>query len=364
MNALGPLRPAAGAPAARCARPPAGAGRPSTLPRALIAAAALGLACSAGAAGIVVSSGEAKYIPGDFAPGVYAGGYIAIAGMLDNSGTLTNSGALVNFGTLANFGWLDNSGTLTNSGTLNIGMGGTSGSLTGNVFNGAGANLVFNRSDASSYTGVISGIGNVAKQGAGTLTLSGTNPYTGATTVAAGTLRVDGSVAGSAVTVASGATLGGSGSTGALVLQAGATLSPGNSPGTITLASLSAATASTLLLELGDPAGTPGTDSDLVVVNGNVALDGATLSISALSGFGAGTYRLINYSGSYSGSPVLSGVPTGYTATLDTSTAGQVNLVVVAVAAAATAVPTNAGWALAALALLLAAAAGWRQRRA
>ena len=39
-----------------------------------------------------------------------------------------------------------------------------------------------------------------------TLTLSGTNTYSGATTISAGTLEVDGTLAQTAVTVASGAT--------------------------------------------------------------------------------------------------------------------------------------------------------------
>ena len=40
--------------------------------------------------------------------------------------------------------------------------------------------LIFNRSDALTYGGVISGTGSLTKSGAGTLTLTGTNTYTGA----------------------------------------------------------------------------------------------------------------------------------------------------------------------------------------
>ena len=48
--------------------------------------------------------------------------------------------------------------------------------------------------------------GTLEKANSSTLTLSGTNTYTGATTIHAGTLEVDGTLAQTAVTVASGAT--------------------------------------------------------------------------------------------------------------------------------------------------------------
>ena len=62
----------------------------------------------------------------------------------------------------------------------------------------------FNRSDALTYAGVISGTGSLTKSGAGTLTLTGDNTYTGGTTISAGTLQIGnggttGSVAGNIV---------------------------------------------------------------------------------------------------------------------------------------------------------------------
>ena len=70
--------------------------------------------------------------------------------------------------------------TIGSSGALQVGMGGTSGSIAGNVAN-AGV-LTFDRSDSISFAGAISGTGAVNIED-GTVTLSGANTYSGATTV-------------------------------------------------------------------------------------------------------------------------------------------------------------------------------------
>ncbi|ENP31067.1 autotransporter-associated beta strand [Brucella abortus 64/122] len=113
------------------------------------------------------------------------------------SGTLTLSGAnsytgatTVSAGTLvvAN----DNTGggttTVDVGAGLQIGTGGVSGSLAGDIVNNG--TLVVDRSNAFDLANVISGTGSLTKNGAGTLTLSGVNSYTGGTTVSAGTLAV------------------------------------------------------------------------------------------------------------------------------------------------------------------------------
>jgi len=77
--------------------------------------------------------------------------------------------------------------TVTN-GVLQIGNGGTTGSIAGDVVNNA--TLIFNRSDASTYSGTINGTGAVTKQGGGTLTLAGANSYSGGTTISDGVLAL------------------------------------------------------------------------------------------------------------------------------------------------------------------------------
>ncbi|UQS88740.1 autotransporter-associated beta strand repeat-containing protein [Pseudomonas chlororaphis subsp. piscium] len=80
-------------------------------------------------------------------------------------------------------------GTSINSGVLQVGDGGTSGNLKGDVQVADGASLVFDRSDNISSNGVISGAGRLIQQGSGKLTLTGTNTYAGGTTIRSGILE-------------------------------------------------------------------------------------------------------------------------------------------------------------------------------
>ncbi len=78
--------------------------------------------------------------------------------------------------------------TTISTGTLQLGSGGTTGSIdqTSGVTNNG--NLAFNRSDNISFAPGISGSGSVAQLGSGAVILTGTNTYTGGTTVTSGTL--------------------------------------------------------------------------------------------------------------------------------------------------------------------------------
>ena len=137
----------------------------------------------------------------------------------------------------------------------------------------------------------------VIKQGAGTWRLAGANVHTGATSVTAGTLLVDGSTAAaSAVSVAAGATLGGTGTVhGAVSVAAGGTLAPGslNATGTLALASAELDGA-TLVFDLQAPANGP---SDKLAVTGafNTAAPTALVLNLPAEGLPAGTYTLATY---------------------------------------------------------------------
>ena len=93
-------------------------------------------------------------------------------------------------------------GTRITNGTLQIGAGGTGGTITGNIVNNG--TLVLNRSGSLAYADVISGMGTLEQRGPGTLALSGVNSYTGTTTVSGGTLANSGTIVGATNVLAAG----------------------------------------------------------------------------------------------------------------------------------------------------------------
>jgi autotransporter-associated beta strand protein len=126
-------------------------------------------------------------------------------------------------------------GTFDMSGLTDGGM--TAGSIegAGSYILGGNALTVGSNNLSTTVSGVISGVGgSLIKTGSGTLTLTNTETYTGATTIDAGALMVNGSiVASSGVTVNSGGTLEGTGTVSSTTVNSGGTFMPGNgTPGT------------------------------------------------------------------------------------------------------------------------------------
>nr|WP_051917470.1 autotransporter-associated beta strand repeat-containing protein [Brucella anthropi] len=197
-------------------------------------------------------------------------------------------------------------GTTISAGTLQIGNGSTTGSIAGNVDNNG--TLAFNRSNTLDFSGVISGTGLVQQNGAGSLTLSGdSSAFGGSTSVAAGTLLVDGSLGGT-VSVASGASLGGGGTIGGNTTVAdGATLA-GSGAQTLTFdKNLSLGAASVVSVSYGTSAG-----SSPFLVKGDLAL-GGVINVTDFGHNGPGIYRVFSYANNLTGTIGLGSLPTNIT---------------------------------------------------
>ena len=211
-------------------------------------------------------------------------------------------------------------GTTISAGTLQVGNGGTTGSIAGNVLDNAA--LVFNRSDSITFDGSISGTGSVDKQGAGTLILTGANTFTGTLTVSAGALQIGnggttGSIAGDVVTNATlvfnrsgtttyGGTLSGTGG----LTQAGS--------GTLVLTGTSTYTGATTIssgvINVHSNNALGATTGGVTVANG-AALElqgGVTIGVKPLSVVGTGianggALRNISGNNTYGGDVTLAG---------------------------------------------------------
>jgi fibronectin-binding autotransporter adhesin len=145
--------------------------------------------------------------------------------------------------------------------------------------------LTLNNTDASSFSGVISGSGSVTKQGAGSLTLGGSNTYLGPTTISGGSL-----VFGAAHVLPNASA----------VTLSNATLTTGSFADTV-----ASFTSGTGTINMTIASGTVGSLS-----MGGLTLNGSNTLAVSLDNPTLGRYSLFNYSGSRTGTfSTVSGAP-------------------------------------------------------
>ncbi|WPZ34021.1 DUF4347 domain-containing protein [Thalassobaculum sp. OXR-137] len=305
---------------------------------------------------------------------INTGAAVSLSGVIGGTGNLTKAGT----GTLTVTGTNTNSGTTTvSAGTLSVESSGNLGSGSV-VLNGGGLAVT----GTTTISNDISGTGSLTKSGTGTTILSGTNTYTGGTTIGAGTLQVSGGSAladggavtvspgatldlngtsetigslsgsgtlnigsgtltltdsasttfsgtisgsgtiagGGTYTVASGATLGGTSTFSTAVTVAnGGTIAPGNSPGIISTGNLTLASGSTATMEI--DGNTAGTGYDQIKVTGTVTLSNATLNATlGYTPASGDVYTLIDNDGVDAVTGAFDGLAEGATLTIGGST--------------------------------------------
>ncbi len=255
------------------------------------------------------------------------------AGTLVLSGASTYTGATaVNAGTLqagATNAFAPSSAfTLAGGAVLNLASFNQSiGSLAGagSVTLGSATLTTGNDNTSTTFSGTISGTGGLTKIGNGAFVLSGNNTYSGPTTLNAGTLTVNGSIANSAVTVNSGATLAGIGTVGATNINSGGTFAPGNSPGTMTVQGNLAFQSGALYLVQVTPSIASSSN-----VSGSASLAGTVQAVFASGSYVVRTYTILSAASGRSGtfgSLTTSNLPAGFTASLSyTATDAILNL--------------------------------------
>ncbi len=196
----------------------------------------------------------------------------------------------------------------------------TVGSIEGTgTYQLGGRQLITGTNDLSTtVSGEITGTGgSLVKTGSGTLTLTGSNSYTGQTIVQNGTLVVDGSIAKSSLTtVKGGALLRGSGTVGSTIIASFGNLAPGPSetPGAMTVAGNLALQTGALYIVQVNP-----TAASTTNITGTAALTGIVGANFAPGSYTRRSYTILSAAEGRTGTFDLvlpMGLPVGFQASL------------------------------------------------
>ncbi|HEX4500135.1 MAG TPA: autotransporter-associated beta strand repeat-containing protein [Scandinavium sp.] len=260
------------------------------------------------------------------------------------AGVISGSGGMERIGGGTTYLVKDNTYTgdtnIGNGSTLSLGDGGMTGSLSDVTNITDDGVLAVDRaagSDDVALNGVISGSGAFVQNGEGTTRLGGNNTYAGTTTVNGGTLLINGDQVGHGTTTVNNGGLGGYGTIGGDVWfkdNASTVLTPGdNGAGTLTInGDLHLSEGTDSQWQLGQHYTPGGSFNDLVIVKGDLTLDGeVNVKLSEDGSFLPGVYRLISYDGKLTDNTMDIGVlpphdpESAYR--IQTDVDGQVNLV-------------------------------------
>jgi len=221
--------------------------------------------------------------------------------IFDQSGAGTFGGMISGIGSLTknNAGTLILTGANTYSGSTIV----NGGTLQGTTISLQGdiannASVVFDQTTAGTYAGAMSGSGTLTKLGTGNLTIGGVNTFSGPTSVNAGTLTVLGSMT-SEIALASGATLTGTGIVGGISAAAGSIVAPGSTQSTLTANGSYTHSDGAIFRVHADATGA----SSRLNVNGAATLAGGTVDVQAEDGnyAPATRYTILNASAGVGG---------------------------------------------------------------